>query len=226
MKTIRELAQECNVSYEAIRRSVSRYSKDLTGHITQEPGGKKLYLDEYAQTFLQERRRLHPVVAKDDRLQEKIEELEQEKQALLERMDYYRTKCEQVLTKLTDTQEQLTTAQQKLLEGLDTGKIAEITEQHEQTQKLLEVAQEQLQTTQEQLTSAQDKAKGLQTDNDRLRTENREAEEQKQSLQEQLQKVNTEADQERQALQQKIEDLQSEVNSYQPSLFGFYRRKR
>ena len=59
--TIRQLAEDQHVTYEAIRRQLTIYRKELDGHIYHKNNMK--LLDEYAVNFLRQRRRQSPVVA-------------------------------------------------------------------------------------------------------------------------------------------------------------------
>ena len=60
MTTIRDYAKEHHVSYEAIRSQVSRYRKELEGHIITQ--GKTKYLDDFAVDFLDGKRKENPVI--------------------------------------------------------------------------------------------------------------------------------------------------------------------
>lgn len=86
MLSISEYAKKANVSYEAIRTQIKRYSGDLKGHIHKQ--GRKQFLDDYAVEFLDGKRRNNPVIvvthAKDDEIQMLKEENERLKNALLD----------------------------------------------------------------------------------------------------------------------------------------------
>ena len=60
MISIKEYAEKHNISYEAARKQIVRYSKELEGHITRQ--NRKQFIDEYAEEFLNERRQQNPVV--------------------------------------------------------------------------------------------------------------------------------------------------------------------
>ena len=78
--TLRDFAEQKGVTYEAIRRQVAKYETELRGHIVVRERTK--FLDEYAQDFLSERRRLSPVVVKVEDSRENVEELEQAVESL------------------------------------------------------------------------------------------------------------------------------------------------
>lgn len=84
MKTIREYADEKQVTYEAVRRQIHRYSKELKGHISIQ--NRTQYLDDWAIEFLSERRRQSPVVVIQEDQQEEIEKLKQQVAELQEKL--------------------------------------------------------------------------------------------------------------------------------------------
>lgn len=131
--TIRQLAADQHVSYEAIRKMLSRHHKELSGHIVMDKQTK--LLDEYAVTFLKNRRRESPVVVINqertdtiDRLsaellaaQKRIIELQDQVSGLLDSKtrydllleDHQRTQSEldQTRAALDQTKDQLRTAE-------------------------------------------------------------------------------------------------------------------
>ena len=58
--TVKQLADDQGVTYEAIRRLVSRHSDELKDHIHQKDQTR--YLDEWAVDFLKKKRRESPIV--------------------------------------------------------------------------------------------------------------------------------------------------------------------
>ena len=67
--TIKEFAEDQKVSYEAIRKQLVRYQKELKDHISVT--GRTQYLDEWAVDFLKKRRREHePEQGRRDRVSE------------------------------------------------------------------------------------------------------------------------------------------------------------
>lgn len=86
MITIKEYARQNNVSYEAIRSQIKRYEKDLKEHIHKE--GRTRFLDDFAVSFLDERRKANPVivqeVSKDEEINRYKEENDRLKTLLLE----------------------------------------------------------------------------------------------------------------------------------------------
>lgn len=57
--SIRDYAKKHGVSYEAVRKQIKRYNAELSSHISTV--GKKMYLDDVAVAFLDDRRQHNPV---------------------------------------------------------------------------------------------------------------------------------------------------------------------
>lgn len=86
MITIKDLAKEMNVSYEAVRQQVKRYAKrELEGHVYAT--GKVQYLDDFAVEFLRAKRTLSPVVVSQGNSNEEIEHLQNANKKLLLEVD-------------------------------------------------------------------------------------------------------------------------------------------
>lgn len=84
MITIKDYAKKHSISYEAARKSVSRYKDELEGHVITE--GRTQYLDDEAVAFLDGKRQQNPVVIVNMDKDEEIERLRSEKEALLIRI--------------------------------------------------------------------------------------------------------------------------------------------
>lgn len=81
MISIKDYAAKNNVSYEAVRQQVKRYSKDLEGHIIKV--SRTQYLDDDAVAFLDDKRRKNPVIVQETSKDNEIQALYQENKALL-----------------------------------------------------------------------------------------------------------------------------------------------
>lgn len=81
MQTIKEYAKNNGVSYEAIRKQVKLYEKELIGHI--EKNGRTQYLDSFAIDFLDKKRSNNTVIVTQVEKDEEIKRLENENKALL-----------------------------------------------------------------------------------------------------------------------------------------------
>ena len=90
-KTIKELSKELNCSYEAVRKQVKRYSRELKEHIYTEH--KTQYLDDYACDFIRSKRADSPVVITQAKIDEATEELHKKYVALLEAHTALQERC-------------------------------------------------------------------------------------------------------------------------------------
>ena len=84
-KTLKVLAKELNCSYEAVRKQVKRYRKELEDHIHTEH--KTQYLDDYACDFLRSKRQESPVVVSRIEYDEAVELLKEKYTAALEEIN-------------------------------------------------------------------------------------------------------------------------------------------
>lgn len=73
VRSIKQFAEEQNVSYEAIRKQIVKYSDELKDHIVRK--NRTQYLDEWAVNFLKEKRKESPIVLMNMDQNEQIEEL-------------------------------------------------------------------------------------------------------------------------------------------------------
>lgn len=79
--TLRDYAKQNNISYEAVRKQVVRYQKELDGHLIKD--GRQQFLDEEAVAFLDARRQKNPVAIIQIEKDEMIEQLKNENKQLL-----------------------------------------------------------------------------------------------------------------------------------------------
>lgn len=168
MISFKEYATEHRISYEAVRKQVSRYEKELAGHI--EKRNRKQYLDDYAVKFLDERRNSNVVAVLSDDIKNEAarnEELQEENK--------------QLLYKIAQLEEQLRDAEK------DQGKMVLI----EANIKKLEASHETISAENKELTT---KVAQLEKDKEYLAKENA--------------------------------ALEQERDSYVPSIFGLFRKKK
>ena len=70
--SLKDYAEQKNISYEAVRKQVVRYKNELEGHVIRD--GRQQFLDDEAVTFLDSKREKNPVIivqtSKDDRIKE------------------------------------------------------------------------------------------------------------------------------------------------------------
>lgn len=147
LQTIRQYATAHNVTYEAVRRQVALYAKELEGHIIIQNGTK--YLDEEAQAFLTERRRKSVIVVRAEDQTEELEKL--------------RAETEKLRAQLAAAQTELLQAQKQVIDLLaqQTPLIEAKTRYELQTEQLEEVKAE-LQDVKQELEQAKDEANSFQ----------------------------------------------------------------
>ena len=183
--TIRQLAEDQHVTYEAIRRQLSIYRKELEGHIIQKKNMK--LLDEYAVDFLRQRRRQSPVVVYNQDREETIDALKNE---LLKAQNMI-TQLQQQLDGLKDQRRNMIEMETKYQLSL---------EQIEQKDQFLKQAEQRADDARAEAHAAQT---ALVVEREKLFKANAD-----------LQIAQAERDR-----------LEKEANSYQKSIFGFYRKK-
>lgn len=149
MMTMAELAKEQNVSYEAIRKSVSRYKKELDGHITIR--NRKWYIDEEGADFLRTKRQSSPVVIYDQKEKEEL-------QAAKEEADQLRKAFLEAQNRIIELQGKLLAANERETQFIeDKAKYTAFLEAHEQTKEELKSAREQLRTTEDSLNDTRER---------------------------------------------------------------------
>lgn len=81
MISLKDYALQKNVSYEAVRKQVTRYKEDLEGHIIMD--GRQQFLDDEAVAFLDAKRQKNPVVIYQASKDEEIAALKAEREQLI-----------------------------------------------------------------------------------------------------------------------------------------------
>lgn len=111
--SIKDYAEQNSVSYEAVRRQIKRYSKELKGHIHKV--GRSRYLDDHAIDFLNDRRKSNPVIVQEVEKNETLEILKTEN----DRLKTLLLEAQQKIIDLQDDNTKLiqTEAKIKALEG-------------------------------------------------------------------------------------------------------------
>lgn len=100
MISLKDLAHQNGVSYEAVRQQVKRYAADLSGHIFVE--GRTQFLDDFAIEFLEGKRKANPVIVYESNKDEEIERLQEENKTLLLRLSEKQEKIEQLQDRLLE----------------------------------------------------------------------------------------------------------------------------
>ena len=145
--TIKQIAEEQNVSYEAIRKQVARYADELKDHIVRK--NRTQYIDEWGRNFLREKRKENPIILMNMDQSEQIGEL--------------KAQVELLSRKLLSAQERIIDLQAMEKEVLETKVRHELlvedykrlTADMERKQSELDQKQADLDRTHEDLTQAQ-----------------------------------------------------------------------
>ena len=213
--TLRDFARQKGVTYEAIRRQASKYENELRGHIVIRDRTK--YLDEYAQEFLSERRRLSPVVVKVEENQEELEELRSSVESLRAKLALAQDELLKSQARVISLQDERTT----LIES--SSKYAALLEDHEALKDRLEESDRLREEAEAREADGREKLEELRRESDRELGElRRERDEIRREASEQAAR----ADQELEAVRHERDAAQKEAASFTRSWFGFYRKKK
>lgn len=136
---MKDYAKAAGVTYEAVRQSVKRYSTELEGHIHQE--GRTQFLDDEAVKFLDEHRNRNPVVIIQQDKDEQIEQLRQEKEALLVKVAAQGARIAELADWKADNALLIAGAEQTRL-ALEEAKAEQKAQAEEYAQGLAQAAQE------------------------------------------------------------------------------------
>ncbi len=138
--TLRDYARQNNISYEAVRKQVVRYKKDLDGHLIRD--GRQQFLDEEAVAFLDAKRQKNPVAIiqmdKDEAIEELKAQLDMAKNKIIE--------LQEQRDKLKDEKHTL---------ELENAKIALLEAENGKKDEMLEETKESLKNVSDELTEAQ-----------------------------------------------------------------------
>lgn len=125
MITIKDYANDKNISYEAVRKQVKRYKEELKDHISIQ--NRTQFLDDFAVDFLNERRNESPIIIQEQAKDEELERLREENKNLLIKMVSIEEELKQVLKELSEEKDQI--------KQLQTEKIALLEQKLEPEQK-------------------------------------------------------------------------------------------
>lgn len=85
MITIKDYAAQKNVTYEAVRKQLVRYKKELNDHIIKK--NRTQFLDDYAVAFLNDRRKENAITVINTNRNEYIKELENDNRRLYKKIE-------------------------------------------------------------------------------------------------------------------------------------------
>ncbi len=138
--TTKQFAESQQVTYEAIRKQLIRYRKELDGHIIQK--GRTKYLDEYAVEFLSHRRRENPVIMQTQDNRAEIEDLKQQ--------------IDNLRIALLESQQKVISLQESEKLAIESkAKYTALIEVHGQTENRLKETEQELAETKAQLRDAE-----------------------------------------------------------------------
>ena len=203
--TLRQFADAEGVTYESVRRLVTKYAEDLGNHIYTKDNTR--FLDEWALAFLREKRRQSPIIrVVEDRgeeiqaLQDQIAALESQKAELTARLLAAQDKIAEAKSQTAVVQDKLIESQQRVIA---------------------------LQENETKYLEARLEVDGIRSERDRLRDAIDAAEAREATAGQTARLHQEEAERAREdaaAEKQRADDLQKEVERFRPSIFGFYRK--
>lgn len=227
VRSIKQIAEEQNVSYEAIRRQVARYSDELKDHIIRR--NRTQFIDDWGYQFLKEKRRESPIILMNMDQNEQIEEL--------------KAQVDMLTSKLLAAQEQIISLQGEANAALeDRIRCKLLLEDNKAKEQKLQEADNQIRTMQTEretdrltIQTIRLEADGLRKTADDLNEETESLRKTSDALKEEAEGLRKETDALRQKaeddrrtiedLQRQRDDAQAEAQSFTRSLFGFYRKR-
>lgn len=201
--TLKDIAEELGVTYEAVRQQVIRYSDDLKGHITKQ--GKKQFVDEWGLDFLKTKRREYHVIVEEDK--ETVNALKAEIEAL-------KASLLQAQNELLASKDRVIALQEEVREGLE-AKASYHLLLEEKTK-----AEEKIEEMTEQVAV-------IRSENDAIKEEKESLRAEAERQQEQIFSLKAESESQRatiDSLTQERDAAIEESQSYHKSWFGFYRK--
>lgn len=148
--SIKDYAQQNHITYEAVRKQVTRYREELGDHIVKD--GRQQFLDEYAVAFLDERRQKNPIIIYQQSKDEQIEEMENTIKRLLAESTELNQKIAALYEEKAKTAQLLAEANaNKLALEASIVEKAQLQEQLDQVRREKEEAAEQIDLVQQQV---------------------------------------------------------------------------
>lgn len=158
VRSIRQIAEEQGVSYEAIRKQIARYSDELKDHIVRQ--NRTQFIDAWGVNFLQEKRKENPIVLLNADQNEEIEAL--------------KAQVDLLKSKLLESQERIISLQDEARTALeDRIRCNILLEDNKRQETKLHEADEQIQTLQKQTEADHQIIEDLQKQRDEAEAEAR-----------------------------------------------------
>lgn len=145
MISMKEYATSKGITYEAVRKQVSRYRSELDGHIVNK--GKAQFLDEEAVAFLDGKRDGSPIILLERSKDEEIDRLTEENKALLVKLATVQDQLIEAMPKIAQAEQSQLLLEAK--EAASEAQKAQIESQQEQIARLEEEARKAEQARQE-----------------------------------------------------------------------------
>lgn len=204
--TLKQYADDQGISYEAVRKQVIRYAEELSDHIIKQD--RKQYLDQYAVTFLTERRRESPIILMNM-------DQNEENQRLKEQIETLRVQLMTAQNELLKSQDERLKAQDRIIQLQDEAK--KTLEDRARYTALLEDNKAKEEKLKEAGDQIGDLSRQIEEKDGRIELIQKEAEDLRKQA---------EADQELiETLQLERDEARTEAQSFTRSIFGFYRKR-
>lgn len=178
VRSIKQFAEEQNVSYEAIRRQIVKYSDELKDHIVRK--NRTQYLDEWAINFLKEKRKESPIVLMNMDQNEEIEAL--------------KAQVDLLKSKLLVAQDQIISLQDETKKAIESQvRYTALLEDNEAKAKRLKEAESREADLSREIEKKDDQIRTIQTEAEDLRKKSEEDQKTIEDLQKERDEARTEA---------------------------------
>lgn len=178
VRSIKQFAEEQNVSYEAIRRQIVKYSDELKDHIVRR--NRTQYLDEWAINFLKEKRKESPIVLMNMDQNEEIEAL--------------KAQVDLLKSKLLVAQDQIISLQDETKKAIESQvRYTALLEDNEAKAKRLKEAESREADLSREIEKKDDQIRTIQTEAEDLRKKSEEDQKTIEDLQKERDEARTEA---------------------------------
>lgn len=95
MISIRDYAEANSVTYEAIRKKLKQYEKELEGHLHKQ--GRTTFLDDAAVDFLEKHKNVNPIVVGDQQQLQEVNRLRDENDNLKDKIINFQENWQKVI---------------------------------------------------------------------------------------------------------------------------------
>lgn len=218
MISFKDYAEKNYVSYETVRRHVSRHKEDLEGHIVTENGIR--YLDDFAEEYIDNLRKAAPIVVVNEqrrdeyfKMQEERDQLRLDKIALLESMQAMNKQLAEFQAKFHE------------LEQKNAGMLEDKTKQAEEIELLKKDIEEKDEIIRSDKIMYEGQQANMIEQNKALMNQRERLE--KQELQ--IEELTVKDMNNKEELLEKdklLRQVEAELQTFEKTIFGFYRKKK